>query len=58
MSIEAQLAGKLPDILAAVSLITKGKPLERLLEAYPEQRRTLQTLAFFLLEAELVTTEL
>lgn len=43
-----------PEILQAVNLLTKGKPLDKLLEAYPVQRRSLGTLAYFLMEAELL----
>lgn len=47
-----------PEIELAVGHLTKGKTIERLLETYPEQRRTLTTLAFFCLEAELISIEL
>ncbi|MCA9549594.1 MAG: protein kinase [Myxococcales bacterium] len=47
-----------PEIEQAVGHLTKGKTIERLLETYPEQRRTLTTLAFFCLEAELISIEL
>jgi len=46
-----------PDILQAANLITKGKTLDKLLDQNPQQRRTLSTLAYFLLEAELIYSE-
>jgi serine/threonine protein kinase len=47
-----------PDLVQAASLLTKGRPIDRLLETYPELRRTLVSLAFFCFEADLISIDL
>ena len=47
-----------PDLVQAASILSKGKPIERLLETYPDLRRTLVSLAFFCFEAELLSLDL
>lgn len=44
-----------PEILRAVALLQKGKPLNRLVEQYPKQTRTLSTLSLFMVEAQLLS---
>ncbi len=44
-----------PEILRAVALLQKGRPLNRLVEQHPKQTRTLSTLSLFMVEAQLLS---